>query len=54
MIRIELKPVCMDCGHADIEIEVAEHCGFAASLGETVIRCSHAGVCRMIKGKDEE
>lgn len=45
MIRIELKPVCMDCDHAAVEVEEEGFCGFAAGRHSTVVRCAHAAVC---------
>lgn len=48
MIRNELKPVCMGCDHADVEVEEVAFCGFAPGASETVVRCSHAAVCRMV------
>lgn len=50
MIRIELKPVCMDCDHADVEVEEEVFCGFAAGRRSTVVRCAHAAVCGAAAG----
>lgn len=52
MIEIELKKVCMECGHADLEI--IEYNYMTDGEEKTLIRCKHAPVCYYYKTEGED